>query len=102
MKQDSEAEVERFNDNMEKIRAREIYRLKVAEIAKQDVIKNAGKELSYFKLNAANRDLKEKMKDPVYVSEYGIAVQEHKTMQRENRGQRSGSRGSNSRSPKQI
>ena len=59
---------------MEKRRAEEIHRLKVAEIAKQDVLKNAGQELSYFKLNAANKELRDKMNDPVYVSEYGLAV----------------------------
>ena len=60
MKQESQAGVDRFNEHLEGVLATENHRLKVSEVAKKDVVRNAGQDLAYFQRNAANKELKEK------------------------------------------
>ena len=49
-----------YNTHLQGVLATENHRLKVQEEARKDVIKNAGKDLGFFQLNAANKELKEK------------------------------------------
>ena len=70
---------------MEKILARETYRLEKQEEAKQDVLENAGQGLDYFVGNAANHKIKGKAECPVYREELKLAQKDLLAEQKENR-----------------
>ena len=56
MKHDYKEGVDKFDNNMKEVIKREDYRLKQQELAKQDVLKNAGQKANYFVGNAANKE----------------------------------------------
>ena len=76
MKQGHFEQVDQFDNSMKEVIKRENYRLEMQELAKQDVVKNAGQKASYFVGSAANKEFQERAKDEVYKEEMERAQQE--------------------------
>ena len=62
-------EVDRFDDKMRQVSAREVYRMEKQEQAKQDILKTAGQDEKYFVGRAANQEVLERAACPIYREE---------------------------------
>ena len=78
-------EVDRFDDKMKEVSAREVYRMEKQEQAEQDIFKTAGRSHDYFVGKAANQEVKERAACPIYRDELEIAKRALLLEQKENR-----------------
>ena len=90
-------EVDRFDDKMREVSAREVYRMEKQEQAEQDIFKTAGRSHDYFVGKAANQEVKERAACPIYRDELEIAKRALLLEQKENRQNRAPQRARSSK-----
>ena len=69
MKEQYIAKIDSFDNKMKSIREKEDERLMYRDLARKDVLKNAGQKDGYFVGAAKNKELQERAKNPIYKQE---------------------------------
>ena len=82
MKEQYIAKIDSFDNKMKSIREKEDERLMYRDLARKDVLKNAGQKDGYFVGAAKNKELQERAKTPIYKQELEEAQLELKEKQK--------------------